>query len=64
VSELLKIHLVELVFKKDRAKYEPEFYRAQWKMLGWYTLWRYHPEMFPVFKLWSVNPWEILDSLQ
>jgi hypothetical protein len=55
---------VELVFKKDRSKYQPEFYRAQWKMLGWYTLWRYRPQMFPVFKLWSVDPWEILDSLQ
>jgi 8-oxo-dGTP pyrophosphatase MutT (NUDIX family) len=66
VSEIVKIHKVELLAQQNREKYKKDFYPAQWKMLGWLLLSRYYSQylQFPVFKLWSEDPWEILDSLR
>lgn len=61
VSEIVNIPLQELYSPIERLEWQVQFYPAQWKMLGWYLLLPFRKEMFPVFSLWSEDPWNILD---
>ena len=64
VSEVICVSYDEITDSYQRHLLSKQMYPAQMKMLGWYMLSRYRPDMFPVFKLWSEDPWVILDSLQ
>lgn len=66
VSEISVIDVRDFYQPGTRLSWQEQFYPAQWKMLGWYLLYKNKDSgiQFPVFKLWSEDPWEILDSLQ
>ena len=66
VSDIRMIDKQILFDISERDRYQPLFYRAQWKMLGWYLLSCSQVSNIqpPVFKLWSEDPWLILDSLR
>ena len=41
------------------SSYEPGFYPAQWKMLGWYIYWRQNSMTQPIFGQ-NISPWSML----
>ncbi|MEN9852156.1 MAG: hypothetical protein RI996_99 [Candidatus Parcubacteria bacterium] len=73
VSEMVSISIKDFLQPEVRSSWRDQFYPAQWKMLGWYLLYKESRKRiikaktdihFPVFELWSSDPWQILDSLQ
>jgi 8-oxo-dGTP pyrophosphatase MutT (NUDIX family) len=73
VSEIVAIPIKDFFQPELRSAWKSQFYTAQWKMLGWYLLYKESRKrtrklsagiQFPVFQLWSTDPWQILDSLQ
>ena len=64
VSRILEVPISALLDPETRAKWQVEFLRAQWCMVGWLML-HLQGQTKPVFERWyEHDPWEILDSLQ